>query len=1203
MQEKTGGKKMRKGFLKRLGTLALMLSMVVGTVNIPIIKGNIGMAHATATDTVLQSWDFDDGLQDWYYGGEDWEYQYDGGANSSIEADEGQLKINVDYSGNSDADWSQTAVAVYNNDGWNLQGANRVMFDFYYDTQYMTKGSFKIKIFSNAGIDVNSSIDTEHAEVISGTRKKVKYSIDFDEISSEPVQDWAINVIGNETDYKGSVWIDNVKIISNIEEGEDIYVNSTVVPVTGSAIQPLIIDNGKLVIPTNAGSENIELVTEISLVDKDADNNTKQLYSYLEGIGRSSSAIFGQQNNTHHKAGSNKLSSSDTYDIVNSYAGVIGIDTLSLTGDEYSASRFNSELGIELGAEQIPETFAGNVEAAAALTNYNIKQGGIITLSAHMPNFSIVKETGVDDGIHSYSKYDFSGYSPGNLTGDVMNQILPGGQYHTVYTAYLDMIADYANQVNGSILFRPFHENTGSWFWWGAAFCNSETYKNVYRYTVEYLRDIKDIHNLIYVYGPGSEAASVEEYGVRYPGDEYVDMVGFDMYHADPSPTDSWFTNFTNQIEVVETFAKEHGKLFAVTETGVASSTPDRGDSQTALHKTGNSQPEWYQRIQSIVKDSAASYFLVWANFSKTDGFYTPYVQSIHEDGSLYGHEMLDKFIEYYNDPTSIFAVDQQDAFIALSSLEVQGNAITDQATGYLTSPIAGFRITDEIIISSRITGASESDIVKFVLSGEIDVELVGMKGSDGVTYTASLNKNTLETLGESIGTIGVYIQDRLLNQIQITFNIPEPEEDPYQIDGFENYYGVNSLLTGKWATNKATGSNITISLTNVKDTYYSGEYGMQFTYDETDDGWAGATIAKEVDWSTCNALSFYTIPDGKNQKIVVQITANGIVYEVYLNSYEGYRDSTSPMLVTIPFEAFCQRDTPGNPKGGLSADASKVTSFGLWVNAIAESAAVVNGRVSGTIYYDDITAVSTTKADVEFKVLDAGGSSGGNSGGGSQGSQNSATEKPQEEKVPKVTTTLKIEVSTSSNYENKKLNAAIQKALSKEKEIVYIVLDTLEEIDKQERVKVNVEMFRKSEELQKVYVYAYNEETGKIERLNKTQYTVSKKGNVDIVMERKTTYLIFPYELDGSMVVTRVEQTKVLSSKNVGVGKKVTLTPTIYPEFREAKVAYRTSNSKVATISKKGILQGKSKGKVTIYTDVAFGKSKKTFKTTVTVK
>lgn len=99
------------------------------------------------------------------------------------------------------------------------------------------------------------------------------------------------------------------------------------------------------------------------------------------------------------------------------------------------------------------------------------------------------------------------------------NELLPGGKYNEVFNAYLDMVADYGKQVNGAVLFRPFHENTGSWFWWGKAFCDPATYQNVFRYTVEYLRDIKGVHNFLYVYGPGSEAKTLADYAERYPGD------------------------------------------------------------------------------------------------------------------------------------------------------------------------------------------------------------------------------------------------------------------------------------------------------------------------------------------------------------------------------------------------------------------------------------------------------------------------------------------------------------------------------------------------------------------------------------------------------------------------------------------------------------------------------------------------------------
>ena len=70
-----------------------------------------------------------------------------------------------------------------------------------------------------------------------------------------------------------------------------------------------------------------------------------------------------------------------------------------------------------------------------------------------------------------------------------------------------------------------------------------------------------------------------------------------------------------------------------------------------------------------------------------------------------------------------------------------------------------------------------------------------------------------------------------------------------------------------------------------------------------------GATTKNEADWSDCNALQFWVVPDGKNQKTVIQInTLDGGSYEAYLNNYEGYTSTTEPLLVTIPFSEFVDK-------------------------------------------------------------------------------------------------------------------------------------------------------------------------------------------------------------------------------------------------------------------------------------------------------
>lgn len=963
---------MRKLF-KRIGSIVLASCVTLTSftafsyASVTAFTKNERVANAATLETVLKSWTFDSSEEGWYYG-TGWEYKYQGAANSSVSYEDGRLKVVADYSKDTGEGWSQMAACFYNDAGMNLTGANKVTLDFLYDTASMTTGSFTLKIYSNGGIDSSVPVDMSKSETVSGTIKKASVEITFDKITNAAVKDFAVCIVGNQTDYKGSLWMDNINIIATADSTADIYVNSTV----GVATQkPVSVKNGKLVTYTSADkSENTKLSTKLTLVDKNATKEVKQIYSYLEAVGKSSSVIFGHQNDSHHKAGDASLSTSDVYDVTGSFSGVIGIDTLSLTGNEYNAKRYNNELGKKLGAPAIEETIVGNVEAAAILTNYNIEAGAIITLSAHMPNFSLVKESGAYDGEHSYTKYDFSGYSPNTVTGDVMNQLLPGGKYNTVYNAYLDMIADYASQVDGAILFRPFHENTGSWFWWGAAYCDAVTYKSVYKYTVEYLRDIKDIHNLLYVYGPSSDASNTAEYELRYPGDNYIDMVGFDMYNTDPSGDDTWFAKFRTELSIVETFAKEHSKLLAVTETGMGSSSVDPGDNQTAMHKSGNKQLDWYQKMQEAVAASDASYFLVWANFSEKDGFYTPYVKQVNEDNTLYGHEMLDKYTEYYNDPSSIFAAEQKEALTKqMDKIQISAKATTNKAIGYITAPVSGSRVLEATTLTARVTGATKKDVVKFVLNGKEMKEILASSGKDKVTYSAILNADSLAAMGETVGTIELMINGVAQDKVSTTFNIPAPVEDPLRIDNFEDYYGVDALLTKKWTTNKNNGDTISISLSSDADKLNSGNYALKFTYDEDKNGWAGATIAKEVDWSSCNALKFFTVPDGNNQKVVIQITANGKVYEAYLNLYEGYQSSTSPMLVTIPFSDFCERDTTGNPKGGLVSDCSKVSSFGLWVNAIDGTPAVVNGRVQGTIYYDDITAVKTDGTTATFVI------------------------------------------------------------------------------------------------------------------------------------------------------------------------------------------------------------------------------------------
>jgi mannan endo-1,4-beta-mannosidase len=138
------------------------------------------------------------------------------------------------------------------------------------------------------------------------------------------------------------------------------------------------------------------------------------------------------------------------------------------------------------------------------------KQGGLVTISAHL-------------------------YDPANIEGgglrdknvDLASLLAPEGETHVRWMHELDLIAAGLKELDDAgvvVLWRPFHEMNGAWFWWGAK--DPETFVKVWRQMFDYFTQTKGLNNLIWVYAPnhGSNAAAY------YPGDQYVDLVGLDAY-------------------------------------------------------------------------------------------------------------------------------------------------------------------------------------------------------------------------------------------------------------------------------------------------------------------------------------------------------------------------------------------------------------------------------------------------------------------------------------------------------------------------------------------------------------------------------------------------------------------------------------------------------------------------------------------------
>ena len=139
------------------------------------------------------------------------------------------------------------------------------------------------------------------------------------------------------------------------------------------------------------------------------------------------------------------------------------------------------------------------------------KQGGLVTISAHLYNPARTNASG------------------GLRDKDVdLNALLdPSSETHVRWLNELDQLADGLQQLKDAgvvVLWRPFHEMNGNWFWWGSK--DPATFIKLWRQMFDYFTKTKGLDNLLWVYSPGSG----DKAAAYYPGDRYVDLVGLDAY-------------------------------------------------------------------------------------------------------------------------------------------------------------------------------------------------------------------------------------------------------------------------------------------------------------------------------------------------------------------------------------------------------------------------------------------------------------------------------------------------------------------------------------------------------------------------------------------------------------------------------------------------------------------------------------------------
>lgn len=127
----------------------------------------------------------------------------------------------------------------------------------------------------------------------------------------------------------------------------------------------------------------------------------------------------------------------------------------------------------------------------------------------------------------------FSASIQGELTEEEWKSLItPGTNLNERWKAQVDVIAWHLKQLrnaNVPVLWRPYHEMNGEWFWWGKK-AGENGYKKLYRMLFERLVSFHGLNNLLWVFNTNEVKANVEAHETYFPGHDVVDIFATDVY-------------------------------------------------------------------------------------------------------------------------------------------------------------------------------------------------------------------------------------------------------------------------------------------------------------------------------------------------------------------------------------------------------------------------------------------------------------------------------------------------------------------------------------------------------------------------------------------------------------------------------------------------------------------------------------------------
>lgn len=338
---------------------------------------------------------------------------------------------------------------------------------------------------------------------------------------------------------------------------------------------------------------------KFNLVDKNAVESVQKLHEKIAEIAKKGIAI-GHQDDTSYGLGWKHENIS-----------TIKSDVEIVTGD------FPAVFGFDLGWLEIDKEYNLDTVPFNHMKDLIIdahKKGGIITISWHLNN----------------PKTDGSSWDKTATT----TNILKGGDLYDKYELWISRIATFIKTLkyNGEmipIVFRPYHEMNGSWFWWGGENTTTKDYITLWQEMVHLLRDKHNIHNLLYAFSP-NKFNEGDNYLDYYPGDDYADILGMDIY--DFNNSEAYIKSVKESLKIVKEIATKKNKLYAFTETGLESLKTDK----------------WFTEVlYPSIKGSGIAWVLTWRNYD-IKHHYMPYE----------GQKNEADFIDFKKLPETLFLKD-----------------------------------------------------------------------------------------------------------------------------------------------------------------------------------------------------------------------------------------------------------------------------------------------------------------------------------------------------------------------------------------------------------------------------------------------------------------------------------------------------------------------------------------------------------------